>query len=99
MQGEWIFVSGRVQKEKGASSKGEKGFAYENCPVVEGLRRPERSAGRRRPSTTGQSGLILSCEKNNWPNASPAPFSNTSCNSLTTGTLTAQKLPNTSRSA
>jgi hypothetical protein len=25
-----------------------------NCPLVEGLRRPERSGGRRSPSTKGQ---------------------------------------------
>jgi hypothetical protein len=36
--------------------------------LVEGLRRPERSEGRRSPSTKGHADAILNCEKNNWPN-------------------------------
>jgi hypothetical protein len=63
-----IYLSGREQKENGGSSKGEKCFADENGPWVEGLRRPERSGGRRSPSTKGPSGFILNREKNNWPN-------------------------------
>ena len=48
------LLSGREQKETGGSSKGDKGFGSRNCPLVEGLRRPERSEGRRKPSTKGQ---------------------------------------------
>src|SRR5208283_4212578 len=92
-------MSGRVQKGTGGSSKGDKSSTYVNCPLVEGLRRPERSGGRRRPSTKGQSGLILNCEKNNWPNVSPTHFSNTSSNSLTTGKSAAPRLPTSFRSA
>src|SRR5437870_4353745 len=93
-----IGVLGREQKETGGSSKGDKGFTYGNFPLVEGLRRPERSGGRRSPSTKGKFGLILIREKNNWPTVLPTPFSNTSSNSLTTGKSTSRKLPTISRS-
>src|SRR5580658_3790789 len=89
---------GAGTNETGGSSKGDKWFAYGNCPLVEGLRRPERSGGRRRPSTKGPPGFILNHEKNNWPNASPTPFSKTSSNSLTAGKSIARKLATTSRS-
>jgi hypothetical protein len=65
----WAFsLSGREQKENGGSSKGEKYFGCGNYSLVEGLRRPERSEGRRSPSTKGHADAILNCEKNNWPN-------------------------------
>jgi hypothetical protein len=63
-----VTLSGREQKENGGSSKGEKYFGCGNCPLIEGLRRPERSEGRRSPSTRGHADAMLNCEKNNWPN-------------------------------
>src|ERR1700678_2118557 len=92
-------LSGRVQKGTGGSSKGDKSSTYVNSPLVEGLRRPERSGGRRRPSTKGESGLILHCEKNNWPNVSPTHSSKPSFNSLTTGKSVVPRLATSFRSA
>src|ERR1019366_10413162 len=48
-----VTLSGREQKENGGGSKGEKNFGGGNCPLIEGVRRAERSGGRRRPPTTG----------------------------------------------
>src|ERR1039458_5442071 len=80
----WLnALSGREQKENGGSSKGEKYFGCGNHPLVGGLRRPERSEGRRSPPTKGHADALLNCEKNNWPNVWPAPFSNPFSNRLT----------------
>ena len=49
-----IVVSGREQKGTAASSKGDRRGVVWNRPLVEGLRRPERSEGRRKPSTKGR---------------------------------------------
>ena len=67
-------VSGREQKENGGSSKGEKYFGYGNCPWVAGLRRPERSGGRRSPATQGHADAILNHEKKQLAKRLTGPF-------------------------
>jgi len=49
-------------------------LAHKNHPLVEGLRRPERSEGRRSPSTKGWRWFILSCEKKQLAKRLAGPF-------------------------
>ena len=69
-----VNVSGREQKETAARSKGDRCFPYGNHPWVEGLRRPERSGGRRSPSTQGWFGVILKHEKKQLAKRLTTPF-------------------------